>query len=63
MHWADILRSLLCFLFVSANFVSAPLRTENVVFGAYTCGGCAIFWMGNLMRWENDCTDKSVCTQ
>lgn len=54
---------LLSHLFVSANFVSAPLRTENVVFGAYTCGGCAIFWMGNLMRWENDCTDKSVCTQ
>ena len=30
-RWADILRALLCFLFVSANFVSAPLRTANVV--------------------------------
>ena len=29
--WADILRALLCFLFVSAIFVSAPLRTANVV--------------------------------
>ncbi len=30
-RWADILRASLCFLFVSANFVSAPLCTANVV--------------------------------
>lgn len=30
-RWTDILRASLCFLFVSANFVSAPLRTANVV--------------------------------